>query len=78
MASNDEHHIIFSIRKGDKKSFEDLFKRYFVPLVNFAQKYVVDLNDARDIVQVTFIKIWEIRETLPSNLNIRPYLYKSL
>ena len=49
-----------------------------MPLVNFAQRYVIDLNDARDIVQVTFIKIWENRETLPSNLKINPYLYKSV
>jgi RNA polymerase sigma-70 factor, ECF subfamily len=78
MTFQKENQIIRSVKFEDKKSFELLFRRHFIPLVHFAQQFVFDLDEAKDLVQVAFIKIWEIRESLPSNLNIQSYLYKSV
>lgn len=34
------------------------------------------MDDAEDVVQQTFIKLWEQRETLPIQFSIKAYLYK--
>jgi RNA polymerase sigma factor (sigma-70 family) len=47
------------VKKGDQKAFEFLYNKYYKLLVG----YVVNLNknvpEAEDIVQQTFIKVWE-------------------
>ncbi|MFT5261745.1 MAG: RNA polymerase sigma-70 factor (ECF subfamily) [Polaribacter sp.] len=62
----------------DKAAFEQLFKSHFVHLCNFASQYVSDMDAARDICQKVFILLWENRESIKTDQNVRSYLFTSV
>lgn len=54
--------------------FKDLFNREYNKLCRYALTYMQDENLAEDIVQDTFIKIWEQKKDLIASEQIRFYL----
>lgn len=62
---------------NSKKEFEEIFKQYFNPLVNFINQYLKNYENSREVVQITFLKIWEKRETLKIQSSVKNYLYRS-
>ena len=58
----------------DKAAFELLFKSHFKGLTHFAQKYVKDFDTAKEIVQDSFISLWEKRETIDPAKPVKSYL----
>lgn len=57
-----------------KETFEELFRNEFKQLCIFSIKYVKDMETARGIVQDCFIYIWEKREKMDENKNLKSYL----
>ena len=70
--------LIKAIRSGDEQAFEQLFFRYYEPLVRFACHYTNSRASAEGLVQDVFANVWEKREELEPNTNIRSYLYTSV
>lgn len=66
---------INSLRKGDKKAFEEIYIEFFGVHYHLCLQYLRDKKAAEEIVQDTFLKLWEIRETLNEQINIRSFLY---
>lgn len=66
---------IEALTVGDITAFEMLFKTYYQPLCNYAYTFLQDREDAEEIVQSTFLLVWEKRETLAIRTSVRPYLY---
>jgi RNA polymerase sigma-70 factor (ECF subfamily) len=64
-----------SLKTGDITAYEMLFKTYYQPLCNYAYTFVQDRSEAEEIVQSTFLSIWEKRETLEIRTAVKPYLY---
>jgi len=62
------------IVQGDPKAFEDLFRLFYPRLLSFAQSYLRDKATAENIIQDAFLLLWERRETLRQNSNIRAWL----
>lgn len=62
----------------ERQEFEDLFRAEFTGLCYFAQKYVKDLEVAREIVQESFIQLWEKRDYMDASRNIKSYLATSI
>jgi len=56
MPSDEE--IILLYKNGDEEAFKVLITRYTTPLYNFTAR-LTNKNDASDIVQETFIKVWK-------------------
>ena len=67
-----------SVREGDGAAFENLFRMYCQPLINFARRYVGETAAAENLVQDIFLKIWENRTQLNPALNIKSYLYTAV
>ena len=63
------------IKLGDEKAFEKIFHSYFERLCYFIKDYVIELETAREIVQETFARLWEIKDTLNENSNIPALLF---
>lgn len=59
------------------ESFEKLFKAYFGPLVSFINSRINHLENSEEIVQSTFLKLWENRESLKIKTSVKSYLYQS-
>ena len=55
--SSDEE-IILLYKNGEEEAFKELINRYTSPIYNFVAR-LANKNDASDIVQETFIKVWK-------------------
>jgi RNA polymerase sigma-70 factor (ECF subfamily) len=58
--------------------FESMFRDYFGPLCAYAIKYTKDLDTAKEVVHSVFVNIWEKRDKIHKDQNIRSYLYTSV
>ncbi len=77
MAENNDIKIFKKINGGDKKSFEELFRKYYPSLCRFVFPFVKDISLSEEIVQEMFIKIWDKREKININTTVKSYLYKA-
>ena len=66
------------VKSDDEQAFELLFRKYYVRLCGFANKFITDSNESEEIVQEVFLKIWKRRDQLKLDNEIRPYLFKSV
>ena len=73
-----EKHIIEGIRSGSEDGFQLLFDTYYVKLVVFANKYLDDLDNSRDIVQEFFLNLYESRHSFTIHSSVKSYLYSSV
>jgi len=64
------------ISESDVKAFDELFRAYYAPLVLFCCRYVKDESTASDIVQDSFIKIWQNRDALDHVAMVKSYIYR--
>ena len=70
-----ESQLLDTLKAGDITAFEMLFRTYYQPLCNYAFTFVQDRDEAEEIVQTTFLAVWERRETLEIRTAVKPYLY---
>ena len=57
-----------------EKGFKLVFETYYPRLLRFANAYVDDRFEAENIVQDVFLKLWEKRASLPTDINLQAYL----
>jgi RNA polymerase sigma-70 factor (ECF subfamily) len=61
----------------DKAAFKAFFKKHYPPLCIYCRlKYGFEIYLAEDIVNSGFIKFWESRQALASDISPKSYLYK--
>lgn len=58
-----------------EKRFKLGFENYFPELCHFASAFVRDVDLSQDIVQETFVKLWDIKEQFSDNQSLRAWLY---
>jgi len=63
------------LKKGDKKALDEIYVMYYNMIFRFAVSYLKDEDDAMDIVQETFIKLWESRKKLKNNTQLKSLLF---
>lgn len=71
----DEVKELRALSNGSDKAFENIYKQYSGKLYNFIM--VISHGDrymAEEIVQATFIKLWEVREQIDTRKSILSYL----
>ncbi|WP_189629184.1 MULTISPECIES: RNA polymerase sigma-70 factor [Roseivirga] len=75
--STSESKLLESFSKGDKSAFENLFKEYYEPTCRYVMRIVRDQDTAEEIVQATFVNLWEKREMIRSDISFRSYLFRA-
>lgn len=63
------------LRAGDTSAYGILMKRYWDPLIRYASRIVRSTDAAEDIVQDSFVRIWERRDEWKSGTRPRLLLY---
>ncbi len=77
LASNiDDQGLAEQIRNGSKDAFNLLYNRYGLKIHQFACSYLKSEQDAEDLVQEVFLKLWNKREKMDSTQNIRAFIFK--
>lgn len=66
------------LRQGDEQAFKSLFELLWKDLYVYAARLMQSREEAHDIVQELFIKLWENRYQLAEVDAIKPYLYQSV
>jgi RNA polymerase sigma-70 factor (ECF subfamily) len=70
-----DNQLFETLKAGDITAFEMLFRTYYQPLCNYAFTFVQDHDEAEEIVQSTFLQVWEKRDVLEIRTGVKPYLY---
>jgi RNA polymerase sigma-70 factor (ECF subfamily) len=70
--------IIGKAKSEDELAFEILFRKYYVRLCGFANKFLPNTAESEEIVQDVFLNIWKKKDQLKLDNEIRPYLFKSV
>lgn len=77
MERRDDPTLLQAIRHGDTTAFDTLFRTYYEPLCHYAGSLTDgDLDEAEDLVQQTFVKLWEQRTAFEVQWSVKAYLYK--
>lgn len=69
--------LLLSKDSKNRSLFNDLFKIYYDSLVGFAYSYLKSEDEAKDIVQEVFLRVWNMVDELNSDKNIRSLLFTS-
>lgn len=67
--------ILKHFRKGKKKALKIIFVRYYPRLEMYALKFIVNHQEAEDLVQEVFIQVWENRKDILPDSNFEAYLF---
>lgn len=68
--------LIQKYLKGDEKSLEILVAKYLKPVYSFIYKNVGNANDAEDISQEVFVKVWKNIKKFDQKKNFKPWLFQ--
>lgn len=69
--------LFFLFKKGDERSFSQIYDMYSGELLRFLLKKVDDEFVAEDILHDLFLSLWKNRENLESIESLPSYLYSS-
>lgn len=71
-----EKELVDGLKQGDKKAFQLLFELYSKRIFAFARGYLKSKSEAEEIVQDVFVKVWNARESINTELSFKSYLFK--
>lgn len=60
---------------GDEKSLEVLFGRYLKPIYSFTYRYVGGGQDAEDVTQDVFVKVWRHIKRFDQNKSFKTWIF---
>ncbi len=72
--SEDDKQLVASVRDSDELAFRRLFERYQPVLFRAMLAAVRDRDEAHEIVQDTFVRVWDHRRRLKPDLPILGFL----
>jgi RNA polymerase sigma-70 factor (family 1) len=66
------------LKEGRHQAFTEIFKRYNHLLYIYAYKKLNDKEEAQDIVQELFVRLWKNHQTFVLRTSLASYLYRSV
>lgn len=67
-----------ALKEGDETAFGMIFKSHYNGLCNYAFSFLLDRDEAEEIVQAAFINIWEKKENINIESSLKSYLYRAV
>ncbi len=69
--------LLFALRDHeDEAALDELIRRKTGPLIHLAARIVSDREEARDIVQMTFVRLWEHRDRFDERWSPNTWIYR--
>ena len=72
----DDRDLLAAVQADDESAFAALVTRKTGPLIQLAQRILGDREDARDVVQLAFLRVWEHRARYRSRWSPNTWLYR--
>jgi RNA polymerase sigma-70 factor (ECF subfamily) len=73
---NIEKSLVLEIKQGNAKAFDQIFGFYGKRLYYFSLGYLKSKNEAEEVVQEVFYKIWKNRGSINTGLSFKAYIFK--
>jgi RNA polymerase sigma-70 factor, ECF subfamily len=70
-----DRHLIEEFQAGDEFAFVSLYNRYKGPIYAFCYKMMGDREQARDVMQETFLRVYENRDRLTSTKAFKSWIF---
>lgn len=70
--------LILRLKEGDGKSYEILFQLVYPQLCAYANKFLNDMDEAEEITQEVFYRLWENRHLLDEDDSVKGYLFTAV
>lgn len=67
--------LVTNLKKGDGAAFKEIFSRYHQKLLFYTISIVKSKSVGKDIVQETFLKLWEKRTKLQPDQSLSSYIH---
>jgi len=67
--------LIDKLRQGDVDAFDTVYHRYAGKLFAFSLKYLKSREEAEELVQSVFLKVWENQANLKKETSFKSYLF---
>jgi RNA polymerase sigma-70 factor (ECF subfamily) len=74
---NDQQ-LLDLLKNGDEAAFTEIYDRYSALLLIHADNKLHDEDEARDVVQDVFVRLWEKRDQINVSSNLSGYLYSTV
>lgn len=68
--------LLSATSQGDRRAFAELVDRKTEPLLHLAFRIVGDREEAKDLVQLAFLRAWEHRERYDPHWSANTWLYR--
>jgi len=75
MDNLNDQQLIKNYFKGDEKSLEILIKKYLKPIYSFVYSYAGNIQEAEDITQETFVKMWRNLKKFDKQKDFKPWIF---
>jgi RNA polymerase sigma-70 factor (ECF subfamily) len=72
-----DEQLVLRVKSGEFSLYQHLFERYQKQIYNFAYNILGSNEDAKDITQEAFVKVFEALPKIKKKLNFSAYLYKT-
>lgn len=70
-----ENELVEKLRNGDVNAFDQVYKKYARKLYAFSLRYLKSKEEAEELVQSVFLKVWENQHTLKRDTSFKSYLF---
>jgi RNA polymerase sigma-70 factor (family 1) len=70
-----EKDLLLSLRDGDERAFEELYRMYSKRIFISTLKLVNDEDQAQEILQDVFVRIWKGRKNIDPEKSFQSYLF---
>ncbi len=74
-SSKSEVELIRELKSGSNQAFDALYNMYFKRLYAYCYQFTKSREDAEEIVQDVFIRLWRIKETIRQEETLKSLLF---
>jgi len=67
--------LVEDLQKGGIEAFDLTYEKYSKKLYSFGLKYLRSADEAEELVQLVFLKLWENHKTLKKDTSFKSYLF---
>ncbi len=71
-----EMQLLIALKSGDRTAFEKIYQRYSPKIYLNILKMIKSVDDAQEILQDVFIKVWQKRELIDPEQSFKSYLFQ--
>lgn len=63
-----EPEVVGEFASGSHEAFHKIFKLFYPKVYAFIRGFIKDLDDSEDLTQIVFIKLWNKRAIIATNI----------